>query len=608
VVPLVIITGIVWRNGGLLSKPPFTGPTAVVQKKILQVTVVARGNLESAKNGDIICNVRSGVKGSTNATTIKWLIDNGTDVKKGDTVIILDDSGLQENLKTQNIDTDNAKAAWIAAEEQYRIDEIQAESDKEKALNARDLAKLDLDKYQDGDFPQALKDVEGRIETARSDLEDWKDRAAWSARMAKKGLMSKVQADADASRREASQIALAKVEEEKRVLVDFTKKRTIQDLTAKLAEAQRTMEKTEIQSKSMLATDDAGRKSKKSVYDQQYSRKKEYEAEIAKCIVLAPQDGLVVYYVPEQVKGGGGTQQSIVAQGEPVREQQKMMQIPDLSSMLVNVRVPEAMVSYLHNEPNSKDPSTWQKAQVKVDAFPNRILSGHIKTIDTVASQQDWFASDVKVYKTMVSIDQQVEGLKPGMSAEVTIYAEESPTKVLVVPVQAVLGTISSGANRKCFVVGADGQAKMRDIVVGMSNEREVEVQSGLEEGERVVENPQKLVTDGSELKQGKVRSKGDDDSSHGDNGDGGKKGKKGAKGAAGPDSFPGGPGAGPGGSPKGPNVAAPNQEQVQAFLRQMESAPTPEARRDLINRIPDPAARDQARQFMRDKGLQVAD
>src|SRR5579862_948706 len=137
VVPLVIITGIVWRNGGLLSKPPFTGPTAVVQKKILQVTVVARGNLESAKNGDIICNVRSGVKGSTNATTIKWLIDNGTDVKKGDTVIILDDSGLQENLKTQNIDTDNAKAAWIAAEEQYRIDEIQAESDKEKALNAR---------------------------------------------------------------------------------------------------------------------------------------------------------------------------------------------------------------------------------------------------------------------------------------------------------------------------------------------------------------------------------------------------------------------------------------------------------------------------------------
>src|SRR5262249_52309407 len=155
--------------------PPFTGPTAVVQKKVLQVTVIARGSLESARNGDITCSVRSGTKGSTTATTIKWLIDNGTDVKKGDTVIVLDDSGLQEQLKTQNIDTDNAKADWVKADEQYRIDEIQAESDIEKAVNARDLAKIDLDKYIQGDYPQALKEVDGRIETSRSDLEDWKD-------------------------------------------------------------------------------------------------------------------------------------------------------------------------------------------------------------------------------------------------------------------------------------------------------------------------------------------------------------------------------------------------------------------------------------------------
>src|SRR5208282_596825 len=200
-------------------------------------------------------------------------------------------------------------------------DEIQADSDIEKAVNARDLAKIDLEKYIQGDYPQGLKDVEGRIETSRSDLEDWKDRAAWSARMAKKGLMSKVQADADASRRDASQIALAKVEEEKRVLTDYTYNRSVTDLKAKLAEAEHTLEKTKIQSKSTLASDDAGRKSKRSVYDQQYAKKKEYEAEILKCVVKAPQDGLVVYYVPAQVKGGGaGAIQAIIAQGEPVRE------------------------------------------------------------------------------------------------------------------------------------------------------------------------------------------------------------------------------------------------------------------------------------------------
>src|SRR5262249_31624564 len=183
-VALVLGAALWWTGGGLFGRTPFTGPTWTVKREKLKVTIVARGNLESAKNGDIICNVRSGTKGSTSATTIKWLIDNGMEVKKGDKVIELDDSGLVEQLKSQNIDVDNAKADKVKADEQYRIDEIQCQSDLEKKINARDLAKLDLEKYKDGDFIQALKDVEGRIETAKSDLESWKDRSAWSTRMA----------------------------------------------------------------------------------------------------------------------------------------------------------------------------------------------------------------------------------------------------------------------------------------------------------------------------------------------------------------------------------------------------------------------------------------
>ncbi|MBI3412198.1 MAG: HlyD family efflux transporter periplasmic adaptor subunit [Planctomycetes bacterium] len=587
---------------GLFGHAPFTGPTWAVRKEILKVTIVARGNLESAKNGDITCTVRSGTKGSMSATSIKWIVDNGAEVNKGDKVIELDDSGLQEQLKTQNRVVDEAKADQVKADEQYRIDEIQSQSDIEKAVNARDLAKLDLEKYVDGDFIQALKDVEGRIETSKSDLETWKDRAAWSKRMAKKGLMSKVQADADESRMDGARIALQKVDEEKRVLVDYTKKRTIQDLTAKLAEAERALEKTKIQTKALIAQDEAQRQSKRSVFEQELSKKKEIQGEIGKCIVLAPQDGLVVYYVPEQVRGGGGSQQSIVAQGEPVREGQKMMQIPDLSHMLVNVRVPEAMVSYLHSEEDPKDKSTWQLAQVKIDAFSSRVLQGHIKLVDTVASQQDWFAADVKVYKTIISIDTPMDGLKPGMSAEVTLFADESATPVLVVPVQAVLGTISMGADRKCFVVGPDRQPVMRDIVVGMCNERLVEIKSGLREGEEVVLNPRPLLKDDSELKPGKVRSKNEDEGSS--NGENGKKGKK--KGAGkGPDS-PGSNGPPSAAGPSAGKEGGPSAQQMQAFTEQMRNG-TPEQRRDFLNRIPEGPGREKARQWLKDQKLEVA-
>ena len=243
----------------------------------------------------------------------------------------------------------------------------------------------------------------------------------------------------------------------------------------------------------------------RSVYQQELSKKNEIEGEIRKCEIKAPQDGLVVYYVPEQVRGGGGTQQSMVAQGEPVREGQKMIQIPDLTQMMVNVKVPEAFVSHLHSD-DLEDPSQRQYAQIRVDSFSSHVLKGHVKTVDTVASASDWFSADVKNYKTLVTIEPgQLKGLRPGMSAEVTITAEASDGPVLVVPVQSVVGTVSMGASRKCFVINQDGQPELRDIVVGMSNERLVEVKSGLEAGEKVVENPRPLLTeDNSELKPGK--------------------------------------------------------------------------------------------------------
>ena len=112
-----------------------------------------------------------------------------------------------------------------------------------------------------------------------------------------------------------------------------------------------------------------------------------------------------------------------------------------------------------------------------------------------------------------------------------------------------MVGSISSGTKRKCFVIGPDGQPEMRDIIVGMSNERKVEVKpwdeqtrTGLKEGERVVENPRPLLPEDSDLKPGKVRPKADSEGHDQGGGDPGKKagGKK--KSGNGP-GTPGAPG-----------------------------------------------------------------
>src|SRR5262245_25734818 len=47
-----------------------------VRYEPLKLTVVERGQLESADNRDVICRVRAGTKATT--LTIKWVIDDGT--------------------------------------------------------------------------------------------------------------------------------------------------------------------------------------------------------------------------------------------------------------------------------------------------------------------------------------------------------------------------------------------------------------------------------------------------------------------------------------------------------------------------------------------------
>lgn len=539
--------------------------------------MVERGALESSDNRDVICRVRAGTK-ATNLT-IKWVIDDGTLVKQGQLLVEIDDSALQDQLKVQRIALDTARANRVQAEENYNIVVSQADSDIESARVAVELAKIDLKKYEEGDYQQSRKDIENRILLARSDVEQQRERVAYTERMTKMKYLSPAQLQAEQSKFEGYKVQLAKVLEEQRVLEDYTKGRTMLDLKNKVEEAERALDRQKKQATAKIAQAEADRLTKRSIYDQEEEKFTDINDQIANCRIVAPQDGLVVYYVSEQSRWGSGSSQSIVAVGEPVKEGQRLMRIPDLRHMLVNTKVHEAMVSRVRGESwlrtgfsdlvraglltntepisrlvamhsfadmkekftdlDNRKTQEGQRAMIRIDAFPDKLLAGHVKSVATVASQQDWMSADVKVYQTLVSIDESVDGLKPGMSAEVTIEIEGSSDEVLALPLQAIIGGAEMGPYRKCFVKVGDSYQE-RDIVVGLANEKMAEIRRGLEEGDEVVLNPRALLGD-----KAKVRTVDDERA-----GPGGESKKKGRPKAGGP---PGGamPGAGGGGNGK---------------------------------------------------------
>jgi HlyD family secretion protein len=322
------------------------------------------------------------------------------------------------------------------------------------------------------------------------------------------------------------------------------------------------------QARSLEVQKRTDREAKKSVWEQELAHYKDIEAEIVKCKITAPQDGLVVYFIPDQARFGGGSQQSIVAQGEPVREGQKLMQIPDLKHMLVNTKVHEALVSRVH---------PGQPAAVRVDSAPDRKLRGHVESVSTVAAQQDWLSADVKVYTVKVAIDpDDIEGLnlKPGMSAEVTIAVGDTIDHALTVPVEAVVGGSELGSERK-VVVMTPGGPQERSVRVGASNETKVEVKDGLAEGDQVVLNPKAVLGDKAKLHQagaekgaapgtgpwgGNQQGKG----APGGNGRGGP-GRGGAEEQPAPGGNPADKGGGRGGPPPGRGAGAPGGGQPPA-------------------------------------------
>jgi HlyD family secretion protein len=319
---------------------------------------------------------------------------------------------------------------------------------------------------------------------------------------------------------------------------------------------------------------------------------------------------LVVYYVAEQTRWGVG-RQALVAQGEQVAENQKLMQIPDLKHMIVNAKIHEALVSRVHK---------GQPAMVRVESMADRRLKAHVDTVANTPSQQDFFAADVKVYATKVAIEDEVAGLKPGMTSEVTITVADAVDHCLTLPIQAIMGSAEMGEARKCFVMN-HGKPEEREIVVGMSNDKEAQITSGLKEGEEVVTNPKLIVGEKVKTRQPGELSAGREDSGATPEGKG-KGGRKSGPGKAGPGQ--GGPGLGSPG-PGGPDQGAPRQggagkadagkggfqpspEQLQKMRTDMIARfrpATPEKRKEMLNAMPE-AFREQARSALKAAGIDI--
>jgi len=207
-----------------------------------------------------------------------------------------------------------------------------------------------LAEYVEGQFEQSKIDLKNKVTMADSDRGMWEERAAWSERMSRPGrqYVTAAQAEADQARLLSARLTLKNLETQLSVLQQLTKEKYRKTYQGTIDEAQRVLERAQFQAKSKETTAGIDRDTKRMTYEKELGKLRDIEKEIDKCFLRAPQAGMVVYYVEERARWAQTP--TMIAQGELVKEGQKLLSIPNLNRMQVNARVHEAMVSRVRGD------------------------------------------------------------------------------------------------------------------------------------------------------------------------------------------------------------------------------------------------------------------
>ena len=166
-----------------------------------------------------------------------------------------------------------------------------------------------------------------------------------------------------------------------------------------------------------------------------------------------------------------------------------------------------------------------QPADVTVDALPGRTFKGHVtevgdqallRTTGIATSQSTTGTEEAKDFKVVVTLDNPSNELRPGLSTTAKITTAQKPT-VLSLPIQALTmhnpdddkpkggvqaattaPAVKSTPIQGVYIIDKDKSGKLRvkfvAVTTGITGATDIEVLTGLTEGQEIVTGPFKTL------------------------------------------------------------------------------------------------------------------
>lgn len=445
-------------------------PTFEVVEGPLLISVTESGTINAREQ----VVIKSEVEGQTQ---ILFLVPEGEQVRKGELLVRLDSSKLDDQLVDEQIRVQNTEASFIDARESLAVVKSQAESDVTAAELAFQFAGEDLDKYVDGDFPMQLKDAQARVTLAEASLASAEEDLRGKQRLFDKDFITAKELDTSKRFLQGSQLELELSNSNMELLKGFTYARAMTQLRSDLEEAELALERAKLKASADIVQAEANYKARDSEYRRQQSKLDKVVRQIKNTEIYAPMDGMVVYATTSRGRGPMSSQEPL-EEGQMVRERQEIIHLPTASSVMAKVPIHESNLSKVR---------PGLGVRITVDALPDRVFTGYIARIAQLPDAQSIFMNpDLKVYDSEIYIDGDGSHLRTGMSCQAEIIIEQYD-KATYVPVQAVV--LVKGKPMVQVVNG--NRIEDRMVEVGLDNNRMIRIAANLEPGERVLLTPE---------------------------------------------------------------------------------------------------------------------
>ncbi|MEW6199820.1 MAG: efflux RND transporter periplasmic adaptor subunit [Planctomycetota bacterium] len=191
------------------------------------------------------------------------------------------------------------------------------------------------------------------------------------------------------------------------------------------------------------------------------------QARLSECVIYAPFSGTIT--------------RVHVRSGDMASTKAPLLEMADLSSLVIRVAVPEAYTATVRE---------GMRAEVQLDALPGRTFAARVVRIFPDLDRR------MRTRTVELVLDEQA-ALMPGMFARVRLVLE-AVDEAVTVPLQAV-GMTPAGAQVVYVVV--DGKALQRKVKTGIEQAGRVQVLSGLEAGAKVIVAGLEKLKDGADVR-----------------------------------------------------------------------------------------------------------